>query len=104
MSFIVFRCPHKTPFRQETDEWKRGDVGAGCIHGFMEADEAMRKAEVRSGTTAVLALLSPDSIVVANCGDSRSVLRWDSRSVARCTFFSPVCVPRRATKRQTILR
>lgn len=60
---------------QETDEWVRGDVGKGCIHGFMEADLAMRKAGVQSGTTAVLALVSPDEIVVANCGDSRSVLR-----------------------------
>ncbi|CAM9988271.1 unnamed protein product, partial [Hapterophycus canaliculatus] len=59
----------------ETDEWKRGDVKAGCIHGFMEADVAMRKHGVQSGTTAVLALLGPDEIVVANCGDSRSVLR-----------------------------
>lgn len=50
-------------------------MGKGCIHGFMEADVAMRKAGVQSGTTAVLALLSPDEIVVANCGDSRSVLR-----------------------------
>lgn len=41
----------------------------------MDVDVAMRKAGVQSGTTAVLALLSPDEIVVANCGDSRSVLR-----------------------------
>lgn len=51
-------------------------MGKGCIHGFMDVDVAMRKAGVQSGTTAVLALLSPDEIVVANCGDSRSVLRY----------------------------
>ncbi|CAN0158372.1 unnamed protein product, partial [Pylaiella littoralis] len=74
---------------KETDEWKRGDVGAGCIHGFMEADEAMRKAEVRSGTTAVLALLSPDSIVVANCGDSRSVLSRGGRQLPMSVDHKP---------------
>ncbi|CAN0381210.1 unnamed protein product, partial [Laminaria digitata] len=58
-----------------TDEWRRGDVSRGCINGFMEADVAMREHGVKSGTTAVLALLSPGEIVVANCGDSRSVLR-----------------------------
>ncbi len=51
-------------------------MGKGCIHGFMDVDVAMRKAGVQSGTTAVLALLNPDEIVVANCGDSRSVLRY----------------------------
>lgn len=35
----------------------------------------MRKSGITSGTTAVLAFLGPDDIIVANCGDSRSVLR-----------------------------
>ena len=50
-------------------------MSGGCINGFMEADVAMREHGVKSGTTAVLALVSPREIVVANCGDSRSVLR-----------------------------
>ena len=60
-------------------------MGKGCIHGFMEADVAMRKAGVQSGTTAVLALIGPDEIVVANCGDSRSVLRYLEVSFSHCT-------------------
>lgn len=60
---------------QGTDEWKRGDLSGACINGFLSADAAMRSSGVKSGTTAVLALVTPDEIVVANCGDSRSVLR-----------------------------
>ena len=50
-------------------------MSGGCTKGFLSADLAMRKSEISSGTTAVLALVGPDDIVVANCGDSRSVLR-----------------------------
>lgn len=53
-------------------------MSTGCINGFMAVDVAMRKCGVQSGTTAVLALISPEDIVVANCGDSRSVLRWET--------------------------
>lgn len=64
---------------QATGEWGRGDVTSACVNGFMVADAAMRKSGVTSGTTAVLALVSPQEIVVANCGDSRSVLRCDAQ-------------------------
>lgn len=40
----------------------------------------MRKSGITSGTTAVLAFLGPEDIIVANCGDSRSVLRCAIRA------------------------
>ncbi|CAM9536932.1 unnamed protein product, partial [Scytosiphon promiscuus] len=84
-----FAKEHLLSHIKETDEWKRGDVKAGCIHGFMEADIDMRKHGVESGTTAVLALLSPDEIVVANCGDSRSVLSRGGRQLPMSVDHKP---------------
>lgn len=48
--------------------------------GFLNLDDSMRtlpelaSGEDKSGSTAVCALVSPQKIFVANCGDSRAVL------------------------------
>lgn len=48
--------------------------------GFLKIDSSMRdhpkflSGEERSGTTAVTAFVTPESIIFANCGDSRAVL------------------------------
>ncbi|CAN0378250.1 unnamed protein product, partial [Ectocarpus sp. 12 AP-2014] len=74
---------------KETDEWRRGDVSTGCINGFMAVDVSMRKCGVQSGTTAVLALIGPEDIVVANCGDSRSVLSRGGRQLPMSVDHKP---------------
>nr|XP_023015497.1 protein phosphatase 1A isoform X1 [Leptinotarsa decemlineata] len=56
------------------------DVLKAIHKGFLELDSKMRSlpemtsGEDKSGTTAVCAFVSPRSIYVANCGDSRAVL------------------------------
>ena len=52
----------------------------GILNGFLELDEKLRNlpevasGEDRSGTTAVCSIISDKYVVIANCGDSRSVL------------------------------
>lgn len=52
----------------------------GIIDGFLELDEAMRKlpnwcnGEDKSGSTAVVLLVTPEYFIFANCGDSRGIL------------------------------
>ncbi|CAM9760396.1 unnamed protein product, partial [Choristocarpus tenellus] len=58
-----------------TKEWKAGDIPGACKVGFLATDEAMRMEGVTSGTTAVVGFVTPTELIVANCGDSRSVLR-----------------------------
>lgn len=58
----------------------REDVMKGIRQGFLELDDKMRNlpemcsGEDKSGTTAVCAFISPRSMYIANCGDSRAVL------------------------------
>jgi len=62
---------HKTPM--EID-----DVKKALYDSFLEADRRMRPAveaaDDFSGSTAVVAVVSPTFVVVANCGDSRAVM------------------------------
>jgi serine/threonine protein phosphatase PrpC len=40
----------------------------------LEADSQLKQTNILGGSTAVIALISEDSIVVANVGDSRAIL------------------------------
>nr|CAI5845503.1 unnamed protein product [Callosobruchus analis] len=62
-----------------TEEFQE-DVMKAIHKGFLELDSQMRalpemtSGEDKSGTTAVCAFVSPKTIYIANCGDSRAVL------------------------------
>ncbi|CAH1965597.1 unnamed protein product [Acanthoscelides obtectus] len=62
-----------------TEEFQE-DVMKAIHKGFLELDSKMRSlpemtsGEDKSGTTAVCAFVSPKTIYIANCGDSRAVL------------------------------
>jgi len=53
-------------------------VSRGLVSGFLRLDERMRREpdveSDKSGSTAVCALISPQHVFVANCGDSRALL------------------------------
>ncbi len=46
----------------------------------------------RSGSTAITAFVTPDHIIVANCGDSRCVLARDGGAIPLSTDHKPVNV------------
>jgi len=60
---------------------------------FIELDrsicEMLHKSENESGTTAVCAIITNDKIIVANCGDSRSVLGTKTETVAMSFDHKP---------------
>lgn len=51
-----------------------GGFGQAFTDAFRKADDAIAKANISSGTTALVALVSGKSLVVANAGDCRAVL------------------------------
>jgi len=61
-------------------EPSRDQVESGMRTGFLRLDEQLRSlpemvaGEDKSGSTAICALISPQHIFLANCGDSRAVL------------------------------
>ena len=73
--------------------------------GFLRIDEEMRSipeiasGEDKSGSTAVCALISPDHIYLANCGDSRAIVVRDG-CVAHSTLDHK---PHNPTERERIV-
>ncbi|XP_059476848.1 protein phosphatase 1A [Neocloeon triangulifer] len=78
----------------QTDEFKKsiGDsdptsatdaIKQGIRSGFLNLDENMRElpevatGEDKSGSTAVCALITPQTVFIANCGDSRAIISRD---------------------------
>ena len=70
-------------------------VRAGIRKGFLTLDETLRKlpqcanGEDRSGTTAIVVMVSPDKIIWANCGDSRGLLCRDGKVEFATTDHKP---------------
>lgn len=60
---------------KEVIEWNQGTVGGNC-RCELQAPESDAV-----GSTAVVAIMTPDKIVVANCGDSRAVLCRNGKAV-----------------------
>lgn len=68
-----------------TPEWKADSgtpegIGRAMVRGFLDMDEDLRRhpdvvrGDDHSGSTAIAAMVTPSHIIVANCGDSRSIL------------------------------
>ncbi|KAL0269590.1 UNVERIFIED_CONTAM: hypothetical protein PYX00_007269 [Menopon gallinae] len=64
----------------QTEEFQHAEIAKGIRSGFLRLDNVMRSlpelasGEDKSGSTAVCALISPEQIFIANCGDSRALL------------------------------
>jgi serine/threonine protein phosphatase PrpC len=90
MEFIG--CLQTTPgFRTATTAEHWSQV---LYKAFIRLDALLRKrtagtAEERSGATAVVALVTPTDILVANAGDSRCVLGRASRAVEMSEDHKP---------------
>lgn len=71
-------------------------VKDGIYKGFLELDEELKarpdclNGKDRSGTTAIVVMVSPDKIVWANCGDSRGLLCTDGGVSFATTDHKPV--------------
>ena len=65
---------------EEGKETSTENVKKGIREGFLKLDEKLKSlpqwssGEDRSGTTAIVVMVSPDEIIWANCGDSRGLL------------------------------
>jgi len=74
-----------------TGAWKRdgesvASLEAALLEGFSACDAELRARAVECGCTAVVAVVTPTHVVVANAGDSRAVgaqlggaLAWETR-------------------------
>lgn len=69
-----------------------GLVRAALVEAYLEMDRELRDAECMdgSGSTAVVALLTPTHIVCASVGDSRCILACDSKCVALSEDHRPM--------------
>lgn len=71
-------------------------LSKGIIKGFLDLDEELRElpelknGEDKSGTTVTSAILTPDHVIFANCGDSRAVLSRAGQCVFHTQDHKPV--------------
>ncbi|KAI3733076.1 hypothetical protein L1987_64293 [Smallanthus sonchifolius] len=68
---------------EEVTDWNDGTVGANC-RCDLQAPESDAV-----GSTAVVAITTPDKIIVANCGDSRAVLCRNGKAVPLSNDHKP---------------
>jgi protein phosphatase 2C family protein 2/3 len=61
-------------FILQDDDFPDGGLEKAIRNAFMKADGALAEADMSSGTTALVAMVSGKSLVVANAGDCRAVL------------------------------
>ncbi len=59
------------------------EIKSGIVAGFMAFDKSILDSspDEKSGSTAVVAFVTPTHYFIANCGDSRGVLLRDSKPV-----------------------
>ncbi|CAM9380620.1 unnamed protein product, partial [Ectocarpus sp. 12 AP-2014] len=74
-----------------TTEWGQGDIDGALKAAFLAVDANMQRDKVCHGTTAVVAVVTPGYLYVANCGDSRAVLCKEGVATAMSTDHKP-CV------------
>ncbi|CAM9676769.1 unnamed protein product, partial [Scytosiphon promiscuus] len=72
-----------------TAQWARGDVDGALRAAFLAVDACMHKEQVCHGTTAVVAVVTPSLLYIANCGDSRAVLCKEGAATAVSTDHKP---------------
>ncbi|PWA46493.1 Protein phosphatase 2C [Artemisia annua] len=68
---------------KEVVDWNKGTVGGNC-RCELQAPESDAV-----GSTAVVAVMTPDKIIVANCGDSRAVLCRNGKAVPLSVDHKP---------------
>lgn len=68
---------------KEVIDWNHGTVGGNC-RCELQAPESDAV-----GSTAVVAIMTPDKIIVANCGDSRAVLCRNGKAVPLSSDHKP---------------
>lgn len=78
----------------DTDEFKACNVAAGIRTGFLNMDTELRQAFSlsmdNSGSTAVGAFVTPDTVYLANCGDSRAIFCRNGSPVVCTQDHKPV--------------
>lgn len=71
---------------REITEWSSGAVGVSAATCRCELQTPRRDTV---GSTAVVAVVSPDKIIVSNCGDSRAVLCRNGVAIPLSTDHKP---------------
>ncbi|XP_068640402.1 probable protein phosphatase 2C 68 [Aristolochia californica] len=79
MTPVVWNAAMARSF-ERMDELVLGSCACGATAGNCGCDRSGVMSEI-VGSTAVVAVVSPDSLVVANCGDSRAVLSRGGRAI-----------------------
>ncbi|KAF5797211.1 putative protein-serine/threonine phosphatase [Helianthus annuus] len=68
---------------KEVIDWNKGTLGGNCRCELQAPDSDA------VGSTAVVAITTPDKIIVANCGDSRAVLCRNGKAVPLSSDHKP---------------
>ncbi|KAH8854218.1 Protein phosphatase 1A [Schistosoma japonicum] len=63
-------------------------VKKGIVNGFLTFDRDLA-ADEKSGSTAVVAFVTPTHIILANCGDSRAILVRDNKTLLATQDHKP---------------
>ena len=86
----------KTTEEAERTQPSLENVQRGLKTGFLNLDDKIRvmpeilSGEDKSGTTATCAMISPQHIFFANCGDSRGILSRDNKVVFATLDHKPI--------------
>eukprot|EP00903_Cladosiphon_okamuranus_P011424 g10765.t2 len=83
-----------------TSQWAANDIEGALKAAFLAVDASMQREKVCHGTTAVVAVVTPGNLYVANCGDSRAVLCKEGVATAMSNDHKP-CV---YTERDRVIR
>lgn len=99
----IYSSSHLLEAILDTDEFKQNDIPRGIRSGFLNMDNELREefslSVNNSGTTAIGAFISPDTVYLANCGDSRAIFCRNGSPVV-CTEDHKPSLP---TERERIV-